>query len=165
MRTTQGRCTVLVLAVSTSPPLMACSNGLDPNSPAGRALNAGDDPAAVARLAEAAPAPQAQILQDGQVSDAEYEQAVTADRDCVIAAGYEPAELVRDNGQLGFTVTASYEGQADPEAADRTFPATVDRCREEHSTSVGTVWVAQHQAARTQESAEAHARGHPAVCV
>ena len=117
---------------------------MDPNSPAARALDAGDDPAAVARLAEDAPAPQAAILTDGEVSDAEYEQAVTADRDCVIAAGYEPAELVWDNGQLGFTVTASYEGEADPEAADKAFLATVDRCREEHSTLVATVWVAQH---------------------
>ena len=144
MRTTQRRCTALVLAAAAFLPLTACSNGLDPDSAAARALDAGEDPAAVARLAEDAPAPQAEILRDGQVSDTEYEQAVSADRDCVIAAGYEPAELIWDNGQLGFTVTASYEDAADPEAADKAFLATTDRCREEHSTLVATVWVAQH---------------------
>jgi hypothetical protein len=96
---------VLVLTAAAFLPLTACSHGLDPDSPTALALETVDDPAAIAQLAQDAPAPQAAILEDGQVSDGEYEQALTAERDCVSAA--------------------------------------TDRCREEDSTLVATIWADQ----------------------
>jgi hypothetical protein len=134
---------VLVLAGAAFLAFTACSNGLDPDSPTALALQAVDDPTAIAQLAQDAPAPQAAILDDGQVSDDEYERALTAERDCVSAAGYEPSSLAWGDGELGFTVTASYEDEADPQAADAAFRATTDQCREENSTLVATIWANQ----------------------
>ncbi|WP_432537279.1 hypothetical protein [Kineococcus arenarius] len=76
------------------------------------------------------------------MSDTEYEQALTAERDCVTAAGYEPSDLSWDDGRPGFPVTAD-EDEADPDAADEAFPAATDRCRDEHGTLVATVWAAE----------------------
>ncbi|MCI2238577.1 hypothetical protein MO973_30590 [Paenibacillus sp. TRM 82003] len=143
MRHSRRRYAALVLAAAAFLSISACSNGLDPADPAAIAMRAADDPTAIARLAEDAPAPQAAILEDGQVSDAEYEQAVTADRDCVSVAGYEPSELRWNDGQVGFEVSANYEGEADPEAADEAFLAAVEQCWKEHSKLVGTVWSAR----------------------
>lgn len=143
MRRTRRHLAVLVLTGAAFLPLSACSNGLDPGSPAALALQAADDPTAIAQLAQDAPAPPAAILEDGQVSDGEYAQALTAERDCVSAAGYEPSDLAWGDGELGFTVTASYGDEADPQAADAAFRTTTDRCREENSTLVATIWTNQ----------------------
>ncbi len=137
------RAGALVLAVAAALPVVGCSNGLDPDDPLAIAMDAAGDPAAVAQLAQSAPAPQAALLRDGEVSDEEYEQAITADHACVTEAGYSPGALAWQDGQLGFEVEASYALEADPEAADEAFLASVDRCRDEHSALVATVWVAQ----------------------
>ena len=143
MRHPRRHLAVLVLTGAALLPFTACSNGLAPDSPTARALQAVDDPTAIAQLAQDAPAPQAAILEDGQVSDGEYEQALTAERDCVSAAGYEPSSLAWGDGELGFTVTASYEDEADPQAADAAFRAATDQCRDENSTLVATIWANQ----------------------
>jgi len=134
---------VLVLTGAVFLPFTACSNGLDPNSPTARALQAVDHPAATAQLAQDAPAPQAAILEDGQVSGGEYEHALTAERDCVKAAGYDPSSLAWGDGELGFTVTASYGDETDPRAADAAFRAAADRCRDENSTLLAAIWADQ----------------------
>ena len=139
----RGGTGVLVLALAVVLPAAGCSNGLDPDDPLATAMDAAGDPAAVARLAEDAPAPQAALLRDGWVSDGEYEQAITADHACVAAAGYPPGALQWNDGELGFEVEVSYEHEADAEAADEAFLASTARCRDEHSALVATVWVAQ----------------------
>lgn len=85
---------------------------------------------------------QRDILVDGVVTPAEYESSIVAQRDCVAAAGYEPGEIQRTGGLLGFETTADYSEAADPDAADTEFLATLDGCEAEYVTYVGTVWTA-----------------------
>lgn len=83
---------------------------------------------------------QRSIVEDNEVTWAEYERATIAERDCLIAEGYSPGELERSGSQLGFVTDVDYSQEADPEAADRKFLAIAKGCEDEYTSLVRVVW-------------------------
>lgn len=82
------------------------------------------------------------ILADGVVTDAEYERAFTARRDCVVEAGATPSETYDvGNRELTFDydITASTTG----ERARR--EALADACIPRFYAEVGALWIQQNQ--------------------
>lgn len=102
--------------------------------------SASDDGAQLAALLDAAPPFQRDLMKDGVVTRAEYEKAVIANRDCVLAAGYQPGPLLETRGELGFETVVNYDTEPDPEAADRAFLATTDKCLRDHNYYVSQLW-------------------------
>jgi hypothetical protein len=83
---------------------------------------------------------QHQIIEDGEVTYAEYEKAVLAQRQCVQGTGAVPTELYEiGNNELAF----DYEVRAaDDETASR-ISSEADQCRLEYLVDVGRVWAYQ----------------------
>ncbi len=102
--------------------------------------SAADAPLYTAQELADAPAFQRDIIADGEVTWAEYESAVIAQRDCLVAAGYQPGEIVRQGSRLDFVTDVDYTGLADPEAANAAFEETFVDCEREYADMVGTMW-------------------------
>lgn len=83
---------------------------------------------------------QGQILADGQVTQDEYRQAVSAERDCVISAGYETSEIVLHGKTLGFESMADYSNVPDSQAADQEFQQVTSNCSLEYTNVIGFVF-------------------------
>lgn len=83
------------------------------------------------------------MLADGVVTREEVTAAYEADRRCLQDAGYQPDPLTFRGVEPTFGVTVEFAADADPEAADRRFLATVEACEKEHVTLVGRAWLAQ----------------------
>ncbi|XBH22721.1 hypothetical protein V5R04_05735 [Jonesiaceae bacterium BS-20] len=83
---------------------------------------------------------QREILDDGIVMHSEYESAMLHTRDCYGEAGFEVGAMEISKGLLSFEAEISYEGLADPEAADRKALAAIRQCDIEYSQIVGLVW-------------------------
>lgn len=87
-----------------------------------------------------APESQRALLEDGELTYVEYEQAVIAARDCVVQAGYEPSPIELSRGELVYEIEVDYTGESDPEAADRQFLETAARCWEDNTGIVSMFW-------------------------
>lgn len=83
---------------------------------------------------------QQEIIADGQVTWAEYESSVIAQRDCVAAAGYTPGPIERVGSRLDFITDVDYTAEADPEAAFERFEDSFVACEREYVDMVGTIW-------------------------
>ncbi|WP_454293498.1 hypothetical protein [Salana multivorans] len=107
------------------------------------ACGADDDPDGANDLdwyLENAPANQRVLLEDGELTYAEYEQAVISARDCVIEAGYEPGPIELTQGLLGYEIEVDYTGESDPEAADQRFLEITDSCWNDNTGLVSMFW-------------------------
>src|SRR5690625_2685776 len=83
---------------------------------------------------------QAEILADGEVSDAEFRQAVSDARECMIAEGLEVTEIEKELTLEAYTLSFSFEpGARSPE---ETFDIA-DKCEDSHSMAVRTAWSLQ----------------------
>lgn len=80
------------------------------------------------------------ILDDGLVTDAEYEQALLARRDCVQNAGAVPGDIyTKGNNELTF----DYEITAPTPARLEEVQREADACMHEYFTEIGQVWAYQ----------------------
>lgn len=84
---------------------------------------------------------QREILDDGVVTPSEYESAMLQTRDCYGEAGFEVSAMEVSRGILRFEADISYEGLADPEAADKQALEATRNCDIEFSDVVALVWV------------------------
>jgi hypothetical protein len=83
---------------------------------------------------------QREMLEDGVVTQAEYERALLAQRDCVIAAGAEPGELYEiGNNQFTFDYDIS---AATNDELDK-IQVKADACTPKFFSDVGKVWAYQ----------------------
>lgn len=85
---------------------------------------------------------QAEVLEDGTVTQEEYSSAVEAQHECVEAVGAQPGPIEELPGdQLGFYVDVSVteEGLGDEVLSQKVFD-----CASEYVTQVGVVWSKQH---------------------
>ncbi|MGN8027796.1 hypothetical protein [Microbacterium sp. 22242] len=95
----------------------------------------------IASIAKNTTAFQAEILQDGKVTPAEYESAVLAYRTCVQDAGAEPGEISEfGNNELGFTYTITAAGETQRKAIE----AETEQCLKDNLEDIGKVWSYQN---------------------
>ena len=93
---------------------------------------------------------QNKMLEDGQISAAEYEKSFLDYRDCVIAVGADPGETVDLGNQLkGF----EYELNAADDEELAALETKADKCLTEYYDVVSQSWANQHLA--TDEEREA----------
>lgn len=83
---------------------------------------------------------QAEILADGEVSAAEYEKALLAQRQCVIDAGATPGELV-DAGNNERTF--DYQVSAPSDGEREIIEAKAEECLGEFFDDIAQVWAYQ----------------------
>ncbi|MFF2276805.1 hypothetical protein [Agromyces sp. NPDC058126] len=118
----------LSLAAATIALLSACSSQSEP-----AALN-------LEGLLDQTSEFQREIIEDGEVSSTEYERAVMAQRDCVIAAGAKPSEVrTVGNNELTFDYDVTAATEDDVEQIN----AKAEACLPEFLSEVGQLWAYQ----------------------